>query len=111
ANNPNEVIGGSGPGEGNIIAFNGGAGVSVSNSGTRVEGNSIHHNGRAGVEVWDYPITAAQIVGNSIHANDGPGVWVHGRFLDFVWDQRHGGGPYIPTGIRVQRYSIYGNVG
>jgi CSLREA domain-containing protein len=50
----NNVIGGSGPGEANTIAFNvGEAGVLVQSSGTgnRILGNSIFSNGRLGIDL------------------------------------------------------------
>src|SRR5207237_10522 len=46
------VIGGTNAGEGNIVAFNGGAGVSIQNApglvGWKIEGNSIFSNGGLG---------------------------------------------------------------
>lgn len=108
---PGDIVGGSRPGEGNVIAFNVQAGVRLLyNSGVRVEGNAIHDNGGAGVDVWDNAITSAQIVGNAIYANAGPGVWVHGQPLDLEWEQLDGQ-LHIPTGIAIQRNSIHDNAG
>ncbi|HEV3146197.1 MAG TPA: SdrD B-like domain-containing protein [Gemmataceae bacterium] len=106
-----DVIGGTEPGQGNIIAFNEGDGIKLYVSGAQVLGNNIHDNAGPGVEVVDNPIKSEQILGNSIHNNNGPGVWVRGNPLDLTYEQVHGGGPYIPTGIDIQRNSIYGNFG
>ncbi|MCH8919678.1 MAG: hypothetical protein IIA23_03115, partial [Chloroflexi bacterium] len=49
------VIGGTGPGDGNVIAFNGGDGVEVfggvapAATGNSIRGNSIHSNGALGI--------------------------------------------------------------
>ena len=49
---PNNTIGGPNSGEGNVIAFNGGAGVSNSfDTGNRIEGNSIFSNGGLGIDL------------------------------------------------------------
>jgi len=50
------IIGGQNPGEGNVIAFNGGAGVWLSEagssiSGARISGNGIHSNGGLGIDI------------------------------------------------------------
>ena len=48
----NAVIGGTGAGEGNIIAFNGSAGIHVfSQHDWRIRGNSIHDNGGLGIDL------------------------------------------------------------
>jgi parallel beta-helix repeat protein len=134
---PDDTIGGAGSAESNMIAFNtsggvlgrgddcliegnsihdnGGSGASVVNAnGVRIEGNSIHSNQEAGVEVSDWPITSATIGDNTITDNGGPGVWLHGNQLDLTYNsfnQVYGGGPFIPTGIRIQQNSISGNAG
>lgn len=47
------VIGGVGPGSGNTIAFNGGAGVAVNGgNGDAVRANSIHDNGGLGIDLF-----------------------------------------------------------
>jgi len=49
------AIGGS-PGDGNLIAFNGGGGVTVAGAattGNTISGNSIHSNGDKGIENWN----------------------------------------------------------
>ena len=50
---PNIVVGGLNPGEGNLIAFNTGAGVVLSAqvNGLGVLGNSIHSNGGLGIDI------------------------------------------------------------
>jgi CSLREA domain-containing protein/uncharacterized repeat protein (TIGR01451 family) len=50
---PNIVVGGLNAGEGNLIAFNTGAGVSLSSgvNGLGVLGNSIHSNGGLGIDI------------------------------------------------------------
>ena len=84
------IIGGTDPGDGNVIAFNAsdavqiGAGATDASTGNAVEGNSIHDNGSIGIDLGgdgpttndsqphtgpnlfqDYPlITSAQIDGN-----------------------------------------------
>jgi hypothetical protein len=48
------IIGGSRPGEGNVIAFNGGSGVLLdpdAGTGNRVEGNAIFANGGLGIDL------------------------------------------------------------
>jgi hypothetical protein len=58
------TIGGQGPGEGNVIAFNGGAGVGVGrdandgSSGDRISGNSIHDNGGLGIDLGSDGVSA-----------------------------------------------------
>ena len=48
---PNNTIGGTNSGEGNVIAFNGGVGVrNNQSSGNRIEGNSIFGNGDLGID-------------------------------------------------------------
>ncbi|MGI8957285.1 MAG: beta strand repeat-containing protein [Chthoniobacterales bacterium] len=49
----NHLIGGTNPGEGNVIANNGGNGVSIAGGGTsvRVDGNSIFSNGGLGIDL------------------------------------------------------------
>jgi hypothetical protein len=52
----NNTIGGSSPGEGNVIAFNDTSGVRVDDSdttGNTIRGNSIHSNGEKGIENID----------------------------------------------------------
>ncbi len=55
SSNSDNVVGGTGPGEGNLIAHNGAAGSSpagISNGGQRnaIRGNSIHSNGGLGID-------------------------------------------------------------
>jgi hypothetical protein len=47
----NNLIGGTTPGAGNIIAFNGGAGVVAGGTGNSIEGNSIYGNGALGIDL------------------------------------------------------------
>lgn len=50
----NNVVGGRGPGAGNVIAFNGQDGVYLrgdAGSGNSVVGNTIHHNGLLGIDL------------------------------------------------------------
>ncbi|HEX7149841.1 MAG TPA: Calx-beta domain-containing protein [Thermoanaerobaculia bacterium] len=55
------TIGGTAPGDGNVIAFNTGAGVEIaSGTGTRLIGNSIHSNGGLGID----------LAGDVVHTND-----------------------------------------
>jgi hypothetical protein len=58
----NNTIGGTAAGEGNTIAFNTGAGVSVEGEGTggsgnRIRGNSIHSNGGLGIDLGGDGVT------------------------------------------------------
>jgi len=46
------TIGGTGPGEGNLIAYNGHFGVNVSGIENSVRGNSIHDNGSLGIKLY-----------------------------------------------------------
>ncbi|HTD65961.1 MAG TPA: hypothetical protein VK846_05455 [Candidatus Limnocylindria bacterium] len=47
------TVGGANPGEGNVIAFNGGLGVAVGPaSGISIRGNSIHSNGGLGIDIF-----------------------------------------------------------
>lgn len=57
---PNVVVGGLGAGEGNLIAFNTGAGVVLGGgiSGLGVLGNSIHSNGGLGIDIDANNVTA-----------------------------------------------------
>jgi len=58
------LIGGNGPGERNVIAFNGGAGVAIGagvtdlSTDNRVLGNSIHDNGGLGIDLASDGVTA-----------------------------------------------------
>ena len=56
----NNIIGGTGPGEGNLIAFNGGPGVVVVGSGNAVRGNAIFSNALLGID----------LDGDGVSAND-----------------------------------------
>jgi hypothetical protein len=81
------LIGGTTPGAGNIIAFNDGPGVSVGEgSGDQIEGNSIRGNQGPGVWVQSDPFGAAD---------------PFGAFSEGL----------AATGISIQRNSIYGNGG
>ncbi|MCK6446754.1 MAG: right-handed parallel beta-helix repeat-containing protein [Planctomycetes bacterium] len=55
----NVVIGGTNPGEGNVIAGHSSPGISVagSYSGVRIHGNSIHENGALGIDLVDASYT------------------------------------------------------
>jgi hypothetical protein len=54
----NNAVGGTGAGEGNVIAFNGAAGVRVSDgTGNRILSNSIHSNGLLGIDLFGDGIT------------------------------------------------------
>jgi hypothetical protein len=46
------TIGGLGPGEGNVIAYNGAHGVQTDGTQTRIRGNSIHDNGQLGIKLY-----------------------------------------------------------
>ncbi len=46
------TIGGVGPDEGNVIAYNGAHGVETDGAQTRVRGNSIHDNGYLGLDLY-----------------------------------------------------------
>ena len=48
---PGNVIGGTGAGEGNVIAFNGTTGVSVNLTNVPIQGNSIYSNGGLGINL------------------------------------------------------------
>lgn len=54
ASSTSGLIGGTNAGEGNIIAFNGGNGISIANgnSGWSILGNSIHDNARLGISLF-----------------------------------------------------------
>ena len=62
----NHLIGGTGVGEGNIIAFNGSNGVTISNDivnnrftiGTAIQSNAIFSNGGLGIDLDDDGVTA-----------------------------------------------------
>jgi hypothetical protein len=106
------LIGGTAAGEGNIIAFNGGLGLSLDSNGFQLEGNLIHDNGLGGVSVVDdNTITSATITDNTITHNGGPGVWVRGNPLDITYAQIYIGPSGFPTGVRIQQNSITGNGG
>jgi hypothetical protein len=100
------IVGGTAPGQGNVVAFNNGLGIE---GGSVIAGNSVHDNtaggikadsangnaddatdtavtvesnvvfsnGGVGVELG-YSFTDAQIVDNSVHDNSGPGVQLDG---------------------------------
>lgn len=60
----NNTIGGAGPGDGNVIAFNGGTGVEVTSCcggsvglGNAILGNSIHSNHRLGIDLGSDGVT------------------------------------------------------
>jgi hypothetical protein len=66
------TIGGDGVGEGNVIAFNGGAGVRVDsfgpNAGNEILRNSIHSNGQLGIDLGAAGVTA----NDAMDADTGP---------------------------------------
>jgi hypothetical protein len=130
-----DLLGGTTPGSGNIIAFNDGfatplfnsllsngpAAVEVFGTGDQIEGNYIYsNNSPAAVEVFG---TGDQVEGNSIYSNAGAGVWVQsdpfgsndpfGAFSDGF------GLPFsfgafsedLSSGISIQGNSIYANGG
>ncbi len=62
-------IGGSGTGEGNLIAFNVGAGVMVSGydpTGNAIRGNSIHSNNGLGIDLAPWAAFAAGVSSNDL---------------------------------------------
>jgi parallel beta-helix repeat protein len=85
----NSLIGGLGPGEGNVIAFN--DGPAVEDVGTADQ-------------------TGNQIEGNSIYSNAGPGVWVQSDPFGSA-DPFGAFSDGLATGLRIQGNSIYGNGG
>jgi hypothetical protein len=87
----NDQIGGTAPGEGNVIAFNQVAGLEVA-SGDQIEGNSIYQNQGPGLELVFALASGNQIEANSIYQNQGPAIEVGG------------------TGDRIEGNSIYGNL-
>jgi titin len=71
------LIGGTGPGVGNIIAFNGGPGVQVgiggadaATTGNRIQGNSIHDNASLGIDLAGDGVSA-----NGSETGPGPNNW------------------------------------
>lgn len=52
------VIGGTGPGAGNLIAFNGGYGVHVASGIAAILGNRIHSNAALGIDLGDTIVTS-----------------------------------------------------
>ncbi|AUX69730.1 hypothetical protein CHX26_09660 [Porphyrobacter sp. HT-58-2] len=70
----NLLIGGSGPGQGNLIAFSGRRGILLNSPGTNVQvvGNTIWNNSMSGISLFA-PATAT-ILANRIFANGGLGV-------------------------------------
>ncbi|MAP93391.1 MAG: hypothetical protein CMK07_00420 [Ponticaulis sp.] len=70
----NLVIGGTGAGEGNIIANNDNLGVFILNSqATSFVGNTVYGNVSAGIRI-DSGATSVSILQNSIHSNGGIGI-------------------------------------
>lgn len=56
----NNIIGGS-PDKGNIIAYNGGNGITIMTNGdyyNKISANSIHHNGGLGIDLYPIGVTA-----------------------------------------------------
>jgi hypothetical protein len=65
------VIGGSSPGQGNVIRFNKGAGVLLTNTSASIRGNSIDANGDRGIIAPGVPfpiVTRAMPSGNTLRA-------------------------------------------
>ncbi len=75
----NNLIGGTTPGAGNIIAGNPRSGVGVSGTGNVIQGNAINHNGIDGVDVSGSNNTVGGLgagAGNTIASNSIDGVFV-----------------------------------
>jgi titin len=67
------TVGGTAVGAGNLIEYNGGAGVNVlKGTGNSILGNGIYYNGGAGVDVLSG--TGDSILGNGIYGNSGGGI-------------------------------------
>jgi hypothetical protein len=69
----NNFIGGTTPGEGNIIAFNTGDGVLVEGNpvGNAIQGNSIHSNGKLGINLKLTTEATGLVTPNDVGDNDG----------------------------------------
>ncbi len=70
------IVGGTGPGEGNIIAFNGTTGVAIGGAvGTSVRGNSIFSNGGLGISFTSRcDVTTAPTPNDVVPGDPDPGV-------------------------------------
>jgi len=66
----NVLIGGSGPGQGNLIAFSNRSGIRLDSTGSNIQviGNTIRNNARNGIHLLNNP-TRAAIISNSIYNN------------------------------------------
>jgi len=102
----NSVIGGTGPGEANVIAFNASAGIALfvnpNPSGNSIRGNSIHDNS-PGTSISQSIPLGIDLGGNGPTAND-PGDADPGANLFQNYPFVFSAGPAVPegTGTRVQ---------
>ncbi len=94
------LIGGTTPGAGNIIAFNDGPAINADGSGERIEDNSIFNNTGPAVSVA-LGATGDAIEGNSIYGNFGPAIDNLGQYGDNIgptlFDTNYAGGPFMGT--------------
>jgi streptogramin lyase len=102
----NNLIGGTTPGAGNIIAFNYGPAITAGLS-DQIEGNALFNNAGPGVELFG---TGDQIESNSIYSNAGPGVWVQSDPFGSA-DPFGAFSDGLSTGTSIQGNSIFGNGG
>jgi hypothetical protein len=66
------VVGGTGDGEGNVIAFNAEEGVEVGGTGNAVLGNSLFGNGAVGIDLRNSAATAGPTPNDPGDGDDGP---------------------------------------
>lgn len=94
------IIGGTGPGEGNVIAFNGDSGVRGFGGTVNVRGNLIFSNIRDGVVV---PFGNYPVLDNAIFNNGGLGLDLDGGLQAGVTPNDLGdvdGGPFVPNNLQ-----------